>query len=112
MGKTFYMPGYIIENIKGNLIDANIANEDDYYEELHSYIDDWVVGCTGEAKELVDDFGVLKAIRLYQGEYGDTRVYGEFILNEDDEKVYMSLSYCIIKDWFNNNYSFEELNKK
>ena len=110
MGKTYSidyeMPEYIVEHITDNLIDANIANGDDYYDELHSIIDDWIVGSTGEAREIVDDFGVLKAIRLYQEDYG------EFILDEDDDKVYMSLSYCIIKNWFDNNYSFDELSKK
>ena len=33
----------------------------EYFDEKHIAIDDWVAGSTGEAKELVDDFGVLKA---------------------------------------------------
>jgi hypothetical protein len=89
---------YIVETIKENIENANIINEDDYYDELHSVIDDWVAGSTGEAKDLVNNYGFLNAIRLYQEEYGD------FVVNDDDNKVYMTLSYCIIKNWFDNNY--------
>ena len=94
---------YIVETIKENIENANIINEDDYYDELHSVIDDWVAGSTGEAKDLVNNYGFLNAIRLYQEEYGD------FVVNDDDNKVYMTLSYCIIKNWFDNNYSYDEL---
>jgi len=99
------VPEYIVEHIKENLKDVNIIDEDEYFDEKHIAIDDWVAGSTGEAKELVDDFGVLKAIRLYKENYG------EFILDdyEDDDKVYMILAYNIISDWFNEYYSYEEL---
>jgi hypothetical protein len=100
------VPEYIVEFIKQNLKDANIIDEDEYFDEKHTAIDDWVVGSTAEAKELVDDFGVLLAIRLYK------QNYGEFILDDyedDDDKVYMTLAYNIISDWFNEHFSYEEL---
>lgn len=110
MGKVFSadyeMPEYIVEHIKDTLIEDNIVEEDEYYDCLHTAIDDWIVGSTGEAKELVDDFGVLNAIRLYQENYG------EFCLDDDDDKVYMTLAYCIIKEWFNTNYDFDKLKKE
>ena len=99
------IPEYIVEHIKDTLKEDNIIEEDEYYDCLHTAINDWVVGSTGEAKELVDDFGVLNAIRLYKQEYG------EFILDDDDEKVYMTLGFCIIKEWFDNYYSYEEYSK-
>jgi hypothetical protein len=96
------VPEYITELIIGNIEEANIIDEDEYYDILHSTIDDWIVGSTGEAKVIVDDFGVLDAIRLYKQEYG------EFILDEDDNKVYMCLAYCIIREWFSNYYTFKK----
>ena len=60
------IPEYIVEHIKDTLKEDNIIEEDEYYDCLHTAINDWVVGSTGEAKELVDDFGVLNAIRLYK----------------------------------------------
>ena len=99
------IPEYIVEHIKDTLKEDNINEEDEYYDCLHTAIDDWVVGSTGEAKELVNDFGVLNAIRMYQENYG------EFSLNDDDNKVYMTLSYCIVKEWFDNYYSYEEYSK-
>ena len=97
------VPEYIVEQIKEELKDENIYDEDEYYDKKHKIIDDWVSGSTGEAKELVDDFGVLNAIRLYK------ESYGEFILDEDDNKVYLCLAFCIIYEWFNEHYSYEEL---
>ena len=97
------IPEYIIEQIKQNLKDANIIDEDGYYDEKHLAIDGWITGSTGEAKELVDCFGVLNAIRLYKQNYGD------LILDDDDFRVYNILSYNIISEWFSNYYSFEEL---
>lgn len=97
------IPEYIIETIKQNLIEDNLIDEDEYYDCLHTAIDDWISGSTGEAKELVDDFGVLTAIRLYKENYG------EFILDDDDVRVYNILAYNIIKEWFNEYFSFEEL---
>jgi hypothetical protein len=99
------IPEYIVEHIKDTLKEDNIIEEDEYYDCLHTAIDDWVVGSTGEAKQLVNDFGVLNAIRLYKQEYG------EFILDDNDEKVYMTLGFCIIKEWFSNYYSYEEYSK-
>ena len=99
------IPEYIVEHIKDTLKEDNIIEEDEYYDCLHTAIDDWVVGSTGEAKELVDDFGVLNAIRLYQENYGG------FLLDDNDDKVYATLSYCIVKEWFCNYYSYEEYSK-
>ena len=95
------VPEYITELITSNIEEANIIDEDEYYDYLHSAIDDWIVGSTGESKDLVDDFGVLKAIRLYEQEYGNLD------LDEDDNKVYMCLSYCIIREWYSNYYTFK-----
>jgi len=104
----YEMPEYIVEHIKNILIlHLLIGDEDEYYDCLHTAIDDWIVGSTGEAKELVDDYGVLNAIRLYQENYGQ-----DFEVDDDDDKVYATLSYCIIKDYFNTNYSYEELKKE
>jgi len=101
------IPEYIVEHIKDTLKEYTIINqEDEYYDCLHTAIDDWIVGSTGEATELVNDFGVLNAIRLYKQEYGG------FILDDDDNKVYMTLSYCIIKEWFDNYYDFDTLKKE
>lgn len=97
------VPEYIVEHIKEELKDENIYDEDEYFDKKHKIIDDWVCGSTGEAKELVDDFGVLNAIRLYKENYG------EFILYEDDNKVYLCLAFGIIYEWFNEHYSYEEL---
>ena len=99
------IPEYIVEHIKDTLKEDNIIEEDEYYDCLHTAIDDWLVGSTGEAKELVNDFGVLNAIRLYKENYG------EFILDDDDNKVYLTLAFCIIKEWFDNYYSYEEYSK-
>jgi hypothetical protein len=99
---TESVPEYITEHITGNIEDANIIDEDEYYDVLHSAIDDWIAGSTREASDIVEDFGVLSAIRLYQHEYG------EFNLDDDDNKVYMSLAYCIIKEWFHNYYTFKK----
>ena len=93
------IPEYIVENIINKLKCSNNECYDDYYDALFSCIDDWVVGNTDEAKELVEDFGVLQAIRLYKQKYGDI-----LDLDEDDDKIYMNLSYCIIKEWFGNYY--------
>lgn len=101
-----YIPEYIVEHIKDTLKEYTIINqEDEYYDCLHTAIDDWIVGSTGEATELVNDFGVLNAIRLYKENYG------EFILDDDDNKVYLTLAFCIIKEWFDNYYSYEEFSK-
>lgn len=94
---------YIIENIKESLNCSEIKDEDDYYDELHISIDDWVSGSTGEAKDLVDDYGFLKAIRLQEQEYGDL-----IDLNDDDNKIYMCLAFVIIYQWFRENYSYEK----
>lgn len=108
MGKVFSfndfeVSEYVIDHIKQNLIESNITDEEDYYDQLHISIDDWIVGSTGEAKDLVCDYGVLDAIRLYKD------YYGEFILDDDDNKVYMTLCYCIINEWFDTYYGFDEL---
>lgn len=96
------VPEYITELITSNIEEANIIDEDEYYDFLHSAIDDWIVGSTGEVKKLVEDFSVLSAIRLYEQEYGD------FNLDEDDNKVYMCLAYCIIREWYSNYYTFKK----
>ena len=94
---------YIIDHIKESLNFCEIKDEDHYYDELHTSIDEWVSGSTGEAKDLVDDYGFLKAIRLQEQEYGDI-----LDLNEDDDKIYMCLAYIIINQWFRENYSYEK----
>jgi len=99
------VPEYIIDSILDSLKCSKINDEDDYYDEVFIAIDEFVSGSTGETKDLVDDFGVLNAIRLYKQEYG------EFILDDDDDKVYMTFGFCIIKEWFNNYYSYEEFSK-
>ena len=94
---------YIIDHIKESLNFSEIKDEDHYYDELHTSIDEWVSGSTGEAKDLVDDYGFLKAIRLQEQEYGDI-----LDLNEDDDKIYMCLAYVIINQWFREYYSYEK----
>ena len=99
------VPDTIIESIVDTLKNgcSEINDEDDYYDALHFAIDDFVSCSNGEVKELVDELGVLTAIRLYKENYG------EFILDDDDDKVYMTLGFNIIKEWFDNYYSYDEL---
>ncbi len=99
------VPENIIESIVDTLKNggSEINDEDDYYDTLHFAIDDFVSCSNGEVKELVDELGVLTAIRLYKENYG------EFILDDDDDKVYMTLGFNIIKEWFDNYYSYDEL---
>ena len=99
------VPEYIIQHITDNLKEANIINEDDFYDEKHTAIDDWVSGSTGEAKSIVDDYGVLTAIKLYK------QNCGEINLDYDDDKIYLTLAYNIISEWFNEYYSYEQLNE-
>ena len=100
------VPEYIIDFIKDNLKNEEIDDDDDYDDKLRETINDWVVGSTGEATQLTKDFGILKAIRLYQENYG------EFELNDDDYQIYLKLSYCIIYEWFSNYYDYEKLLKE
>ena len=98
------VPEYIIDFIKDNLKNEEIDDDDDYDDKLRETINDWVVGSTVEATQLTKDFGILKAIRLYQENYG------EFELNDDDYQIYLKkLSYCIIYEWFSNYYDYEKL---
>ena len=96
---------YIVNQIIEMFKCIDIKDEDTYIDEMHVNIDEWVCGSTDEAKQIVDNYGVLKAIRLYKNEYG------EFELHDDDDKVYLTLSYCIINYWFNSYYSYEQLRK-
>ena len=98
------VPENIIESIVDTLKNgcSEINDEDDYYDALHFAIDDFVSCSNGEVKELVDELGVLTAIRLYKENYG------EFIIDDDDDKVYMTLGFCIIKEWFDNYNSYDE----
>lgn len=103
----YEIPKYIVEQIKVNLIVNNIIENYEYDDCLDYAINDWIVGSTGEAiKELVDDFGLLNAVRLFQGNYG------KYWFDENDNKVYMTLSHCIIKEWFKNNYDYDKFLKK
>ena len=98
------VPDTIIESIVDTLKNgcSEINDKDDYYDALHFAIDDFVSCSNGEVKELVDELGLLTAIRLYKENY-------EFILDDDDNKVYMILGFNIIKEWFDNYYSYDEL---
>ena len=99
------VPEYVVDAIIDMFRCVDIKDEDVYYDELHINIDERIVGSTGEAKEIVENYGVLKAIKLYKQEYGD------FELDDDDNKVYMTLCYCIMREWFNTYYSYKELKK-
>ena len=96
------VPSYVIVNITDSLKCSDINDEDDWYDSLHEFIDYWVGGSTGEAKKIVDDFGVLKAIRLYWNSAGC-----DFELDDNDNKVYLELAYCIIKEWFNEHMDYD-----
>ena len=96
----------IVDEIVDMLNSCNIKNEDDYTDELFTSIDDWIVySSIDEIRPIVEKYGVLKAIRLYKS------IYGDIDLDESDNKVYMILCYCILKEWFDYHYSFEELQK-
>ena len=97
----------IVDEIVDMLNSCNIKNEDDYTDELFTNIDDWIVySSIDEIRPIVDKYGVLKAIRLYKS------IYGDIDLDEsDDDKVYMMLCHCILKEWFDCYYSFSDLQK-
>jgi hypothetical protein len=83
---------YIIENYKDNL------TEDNYYDAKHDAIDDYIVNKRYDLEEMVNKYGILKAIKQTNYEY-DTIEIGE-----DDIKTYQTLAYTIIAEDFNNKF--------
>lgn len=49
-------------------------------------------------KELVNNYGVFKAIKSYKDSFGD------YTIDQNENKNYMTLGYDIISEMFNNKY--------
>ena len=64
----------------------------------HEEIDAYCVRYDYEAKEIVDKYGVFKAIKLYQDQYG------EYVIDDNEHKNYMLLYYLIIEEQLMDDY--------
>jgi hypothetical protein len=84
--------------ILNSICDTEEVNEDNYYDYLHEAIDGYVMRYDYEMKKLVNDYGVFKAIKLYKDDFGD------FEINDNESKNYLTLGYIIIKKLFDDKY--------
>ena len=74
-------------------------NEDNYYDAIYEAIDDYIVDNTRYVKYIVERYGVLKAIKLYNSQY-DNIEFGD-----DDIKTYQKLAYSIVKEDIEDEYA-------
>ena len=95
--------GYgIAKQIVENVCDYGVENEDDYNEKIIEEIYSWIEGCTGEIKELVNHYGIFKAIKNYREEMG------EFIPADNDSENYNLLGFVILKKMIDEDYKYED----
>lgn len=85
---------YILNSIR----EREDVNEDNYYDYLYELIDQYVIRYDYDMKELVDSYGVFKAIKLYSDNFG------EYEINDNELKNYMMLGFLIVKDLFTDKY--------
>ena len=69
-----------------------------FYDALHEVIDCYVSRYDEEAREVVEKYGVFKAIKDYENEYG------EFEIDKCENCNYMKLYYHLIYDFIMENY--------
>lgn len=86
-----------IEQIYNSILDYYDKEEhkgDDtwFYYAKHEVIDDYCVKFEKDAKEIVNKYGIFKAIKLHQDNFG------EFIINDRENKNYLMLFYLIIDE--------------
>lgn len=86
---------YIIHHISNF---CEFLNEKLYYDNIHDAVNDYVVHYDYEIKEIVDKYGVFKAIQLRKDSYG------EFEIDKNENKNYMTLGYVIISEEVKNKY--------
>lgn len=73
-------------------------NIDNYYDIKHNAIEEYLLNNDYENKQLVDQFGVFKALKLY------TQNFGEFDFEKNESNMYATLAYIIIDENFNNKF--------
>lgn len=103
--KTFYYKyeesyEQLVDEIIRDYYNEEIHKDDDtwYYDALHEVIDCYVSRYDEEAREVVEKYGVFKAIKDYENEYGN------FEIDKSEHKNYMRLYYHIIYDFIMENY--------
>jgi len=86
----------------------NEHKDDDswYYDIKHEVIDEYCMKYDYQAKEIVNSYGVFKAIKLHQDQYG------EFEINENESKNYLILFYVILDEQLMNDHQEELENYK
>ena len=93
---------YIAKQIVENVCDYGVKDEDDYEEQIIEEINSWIAGCTGEIKELVNHYGIFKAIKDYREEMG------EFIPADYESGNYELLGFVILKKMIDEEYKYED----
>jgi hypothetical protein len=84
--------------ILNSICDTEEVNEDNYYDYLHEAIEGYVMRYDYEMEKLVNDYGVFKAIKLYKDDFG------EYVIDDNESKNYLTLGYIIIKKLFDDKY--------
>lgn len=103
--KTFhykYEESYkqLVDEIINDYYDEEIHKDDDtwYYDALHEVVNCYVSRYDEEAREVVEKYGVFKAIEDYENEYG------KFEIDKCENCNYMKLYYHLIYNFIMENY--------
>ena len=92
------------EFLRSEEIDKEDFVEDFYTDLISEKLNEFVeVKNKQDVKELVDTFGVIKAIKNFDNHYG-----GSINFNDAEEKVYAQLFYNIIQEEFNDKFDYEK----
>ena len=85
-----------------NNYDVQNMDEDEYAEAMRESVDIYVSKNDDMHKDLVDEFGVFEAIKLYE------QTYGRYEVLDNVSENYALLAFIIIYDQMIDKYGFED----